>query len=65
MFIGIVSDQRNLEWLGFFAAIGLIVLMVGAVDYHRRAGDGSKHLAPAIVMAVLAVLYLIAISQRS
>lgn len=65
VFIGIVSDRRNLEWLGFFAAIGLIIMMVGAVDYHRRAGDGPKDWAPAVVMAVLAVLYLVAISQRS
>ena len=48
-----------------FAALGLIIMMVGAVDYHRRAGDGPKHWTPAIVMAVLAVLYLVAISQRS
>lgn len=64
VFIGILSDDDNLEWLGFFAALGLIALMVGAVAYHVRAGDGPKDYAPALVLGVTAILYIVAISQR-
>ncbi len=64
VFIGILSDESSFEWVGFLAAIGLIVLMVGAVVYHIRGGDKPKDYAPAIVMGALAVLYIIAIGGR-
>ncbi len=64
VFIGIVSEDRSLEWFGFFAALGLIVTMIGAIQYHRQAGDGPKDWAPAVVMAVIAALYIVGISQR-
>lgn len=57
--IGLVS--ADLEWLGVLAALGLIATMVGAVVYHQRGGDGPKDSAPAVVLAVLAVLYIIAL----
>lgn len=64
VFIGIVSEDRGLEWFGFFAAFGLIVTMIGAIQYHRQAGDGPKEWAPAAVLAAMSVLYIVAISQR-
>ena len=42
--------------LGALAAIGLTLLMVGAVLTHRRAADPAAQMAPAGVLAVLAVI---------
>jgi hypothetical protein len=64
VFIGILSEGNDLEWIGLLAALGLIGMMVGAVIHHRRAGDAPKDYAPAIGMAILSVLYIVAISQR-
>lgn len=64
VFVGILSDDRGLEWAGFLAALGLIALMIGAVVYHLRAGDGPKDFAPAIVLAIVAVLYIVGIGGR-
>ena len=62
--IGLLTDGRDAELIGLFAAVGLILTMIGAVVYHVRAGDGPKDFAPALVMAALAVLYVIAIGAR-
>ncbi len=64
VFIGLVTEGRTVEPIGVFAAVGLILTMIGAVVYHVRGGDGPKDSAPAVVMAVLAVLYVIAIGTR-
>lgn len=64
VFIGLLTDGNNLEWVGFLAAIGVILLMIGAVIYHVRAGDEPNDWAPAAVMGVLAVLYIIGIGAR-
>lgn len=55
------AASTDLEWLGVLAAIGFIVLMVGAIVYHQRAGDKPKDMAPAAMMLVIAVLYIIAL----
>lgn len=52
------------DWLGFAAAVGLIALMMGAVAYHRRAGDRWADTVPALVMAAIAVLYLVVLGLR-
>lgn len=57
--IGAIS--ADLEWLGVLAAVGIIATMVGAVIYHRRAGDEPKEMAPAAVLLVVAVIYIIAL----
>lgn len=62
--IGLLSDDRALEWAGLLAGLGLIATMIGAVVYHSRAGDEPKDMAPAIVLGALSVLYLIAIAAR-
>ena len=64
VFIGLISDGKSLEWLGFLAGLGLLVTMVGAVLYHLKGGDAPKEAAPAGVLAVLSLLYLIAIMAR-
>lgn len=55
-----VSD---LEWLGTAAAIGIIVMMLGAASYHIRARD-KLPTAPSIVVLVVAVLYLVALNAN-
>ena len=56
--IGALSS--SLEWVGVLAALGIVGLMVGALVYHRRAGD-SKDMMPAAVLLVVAVLYIVAL----
>ena len=64
LIIGLLSDENNLEFLGFFAAIGLIITMVGALVFHVRAGDPPKEMGGAIVMLVMCIIYIIAIGAR-
>ncbi len=64
VFIGLLSDDKGLEWLGLLGGIGLLLTMVGAVIYHVKGGDPPKEAVPAGVLAVLCVLYLIAIMGR-
>lgn len=45
--------------LGIAAGIGLVLLMIGALGYHRRAQDSLPGVAPAIVALVLAAVALI------
>ncbi|MGI9613856.1 MAG: DoxX family protein [Acidimicrobiales bacterium] len=51
----------DLEWLGTAAAVGIIVMMIGAAGYHIRAGDRFE-IIPSIVVAVAAALYIVAIN---
>ena len=44
--------------LGVAAAAGMAVLLTGAVIMHLRAGDGPKHMAPALVALAVTVAYL-------
>lgn len=62
--IGLFADGSSWEWAGFLAGIGVILLMLGALFYHQRAGDPQQEMAPAIVALVLAVLYLAGIMAR-
>ncbi len=62
--IGLFADGSAWEWAGFLAGVGVIVLMLGALFYHQRAGDPQKELMPAIAALVLAVLYLAGIMAR-
>lgn len=64
IFIGLLFDGRSLELIGLFAAVGLILTMIGAVVFHVQAGEGPKDFAPALVMAALCVLYVVAIGAR-
>jgi len=53
----------DLEWLGAAAAVGIILMMIGAVGYHLRAGDRFENI-PAVVVTTAAVLYLVAINAN-
>lgn len=53
--IGLVD---SLAVVGFFAVLGLAVLMVGAISFHIRFGDQFNELLPALVMTMLSLLYL-------
>ncbi len=64
VFIGLLSDGKGLEFAGLLGGVGLLVTMLGAIVYHRRAGDAPKEMAPAGILAVLSILYLIAIGAR-
>jgi len=44
--------------LGLAAASGMALLLVGALAAHRRAGDGLKHAAPAVVALAISLAYL-------
>ncbi|WP_086859681.1 DoxX family protein, partial [Streptomyces milbemycinicus] len=55
--LGVVGVVIGLwvSWLGVAAAAGLTLMMVGAVGAHVRAKDPGKAMAPALVLALLAV----------
>jgi len=61
VFIG--AAVTDLEWLGAAAAVGIILMMIGAVGYHIRAGDRLENI-PAIVVTTAAALYLVAINAN-
>jgi hypothetical protein len=44
--------------LGLAAASGMALLLLGALATHRRAGDGLKHAAAAVVALAISLAYL-------
>jgi uncharacterized membrane protein YphA (DoxX/SURF4 family) len=50
--------------LGVAAAIGMILLLVGALVTHRRSGDAVQEAAPALVVLVLTIAYLAVVLGR-
>jgi len=55
--IGLVGTGPG-EWIGLLAGFGIIAIMVGAFAYHQRVADDIQNMVPAIVVLVLAALYL-------
>ena len=45
--------------IGALAAVGLLILLGGAALTHLRNGDGVREIAPAVVLGVLTLTYLI------
>jgi len=45
--------------VGALAGLGLLLLLGGAIITHLRNGDGPKEIAPAVVLGVVAVGYLV------
>jgi len=45
--------------LGAFAAVGLLLLLAGAVLAHLRNGDQPRLLTPALVAGLLVAAYLV------
>ena len=58
--IGAVNS--DLQWLGILAAIGIAGMMLGAIVYHRRAGDTWPTL-PSALMLILSVLYIVGLTR--
>lgn len=58
--IGAVSS--DLQWLGVLSAIGIAGMMVGAIVYHRRAGDTWPTL-PSVLMLISSVLYIVGLTS--
>jgi hypothetical protein len=50
----------GLYWLpmGIAAASGMVVLLVGALTVHRRAGDGPQEAVPAVLGLAVSLAYL-------
>jgi uncharacterized membrane protein YphA (DoxX/SURF4 family) len=44
--------------LGAVAAAGMALLLFGAVITHRRAADGGKEMAPALLALAITIAYL-------
>jgi hypothetical protein len=51
----------GLGWhpLGVAAAVGMILLLTGALITHRRAADSGKEMAPALVDLAITIAYLV------
>ncbi len=45
--------------IGALAAVGLLMLLGGAVVAHVRSGDGLREIAPAVVLGLVTVSYLL------
>jgi hypothetical protein len=45
--------------IGALAAAGLLILLAGAIVAHLRNGDGVRELAPAVVLALVTLGYLL------
>ena len=45
--------------IGVVAATGLVLLLAGALVAHLRNGDGFRELAPALVLGVVAVAFVV------
>jgi hypothetical protein len=62
-----VGLLAGLAWpaLGVAAAIGMAVLVTGAIAMHLRAGDTLQQMAPALVILIVTIAYLaVAINTR-
>ena len=54
-FVGLLIGFAQ-SWLAVVTAVCLVLLMVGAVVFHIRAGDGPQGFAPPLVLGVLALI---------
>ena len=46
--------------VGVLAGIGLVLMTIGAVSYHQKAGDSPKDWLLAVMMGSMAIFYIIA-----
>jgi uncharacterized membrane protein YphA (DoxX/SURF4 family) len=56
--VGVLAGLR-LRPLGIAAAVGMIVLLIGALITHSRAGDAAKEQAPAGLALLVTIAYLV------
>ena len=45
--------------IGALAAAGLLILLAGAIVTHRRNGDGIREIAPAVVLGLVSLGFLL------
>ncbi|MER6066642.1 DoxX family protein [Streptomyces sp. NPDC001792] len=60
-----VATGPVLPLLGELAALGLLLLLTGAVTTHVRKGDGFPKLVPAVACAALVAWYLVLLAGGS
>lgn len=48
---------------GYLAALGMVLLLLGAVYFHRRARDPFVKLLPAVITIAIAIAYLAVVSS--
>ena len=58
--VGLLVD--DLSVLGLLAAVGLVLVGLGALFFHNRAGDAVKDMAPVAILSVVAILHIIAVA---
>jgi hypothetical protein len=60
---GVVSGLR---WhiLGLVGAVGIVLLLLGALLYHRKAKDDAKEMSPALVSLAITIAYLAIVIVR-
>ncbi len=54
-----VEYFRDQGLVGALAAAGLLMLLGGAVITHLRKGDGVREIAPALVLGLVTLAYLV------
>jgi uncharacterized membrane protein YphA (DoxX/SURF4 family) len=54
------SVVSGLWWrpIGMIGAVGIVLLLLGALLYHRKANDDAKEMSPALVALVITIAYL-------
>ncbi len=56
--LGVVAGAA-IPLVGVLAAVGLVLLLGGALVVHLRNGDGLAEVAPAVVLGLLALAFLV------
>ena len=56
--------STKLEWIAIAAAVGVAVLMMGALMTHARVQDSGKAVIPAAVLLAASALFIMAIAVR-
>ena len=60
--LGFIGAALSITAAGIAAAIGVCILMLGALVFHIRAGDKPKDLAPAVVVEALSLVVLVSLA---
>ena len=50
--------------IGALAGVGLLVLLGGALVAHLRNGDGLREIAPALILGLLTLLYVLLMAGK-
>jgi len=56
--IGVLAGAA-LPAVGAVAGVGLVMLLAGAVTTHVRNGDSAEEIAPAVVLGLVALAYVV------